>query len=60
MRAQAPAAIEGRFRVGERVEIVPNHSCLTVAHYDEYVVVEGGEQGAGSRVVGQWKIERAR
>ncbi len=60
VRAQGPVAIEARFRVGERVEIVPNHSCLTVAHFDEYVVVEGGEQGAGSSVVGRWQIERAR
>lgn len=47
-------SIEGRFRVGERVEIVPNHSCLTMAHFDEYVVLEGG------RVSGRWPIERGR
>ena len=54
VRAQAPQAIEGRFRVGERVEIVPNHSCLTMAHFDEYVVLKGGA------VHGRWKIERGR
>ncbi len=54
IRAAAPDAIEGRFRVGERVEIVPNHSCLTMAHFDQYVVLEGG------RVSGRWHIERGR
>ncbi len=49
-----PGAGDGRFRVGERVEIVPNHSCLTMAHFDEYVVVEGGQE------TGRWKIERER
>ena len=54
IRAASPAAIEGKFKVGEQVEIVPNHSCLTMAHFDEYVVLEGGE------VTGRWKIERGR
>src|SRR5213594_281705 len=54
IRAESPAAIEGRFKVGEKLEIVPNHSCLTVAHFDYYHVVQDG------RVVERWKIERAR
>jgi D-serine deaminase-like pyridoxal phosphate-dependent protein len=54
IRAAAPAAIEGKFKVGERLEIVPNHSCLTEAHFDEYVVIEGG------RMIDRWKIERGR
>jgi D-serine deaminase-like pyridoxal phosphate-dependent protein len=54
VRAPSPAAIEGKFKVGERVEIVPNHSCLTMAHYDEYVVLEGGAP------TGRWRIERGR
>jgi D-serine deaminase-like pyridoxal phosphate-dependent protein len=54
IRAAAPAAIEGQFTVGEQLEIVPNHSCLTMAHFDEYTVVEGGT------VTGRWKIERGR
>ena len=54
VRAATPAAIEGKFKVGEQVEIVPNHSCLTMAHFDEYVVLERGE------VAGRWKIERGR
>ena len=27
--------------VGTRLRIIPNHSCLTAAMYDEYHVVEG-------------------
>ena len=50
----AAAAIEGKFKVGEQVEIVPNHSCLTMAHFDEYVVMERGT------VTDRWKIERGR
>src|SRR6266581_2631157 len=54
IRAAAPAAIEGKFTVGEHIEIIPNHSCLTEAHFDEYVVVEQDQ------VVDRWKIERGR
>jgi D-serine deaminase-like pyridoxal phosphate-dependent protein len=54
IRALTPAAIERQLAVGERVEIVPNHSCLTVAHFDEYHVVQNG------RVVDRWKIDRGR
>ena len=49
-----PEALQGRFAVGERLEIIPNHSCLTVAHFDEYRVMRGG------REVDRWKIERGR
>ena len=54
IRAESPGVLERRFRVGERLEIVPNHSCLTVAHFDEYHVVRDGQ------VVDRWKIERGR
>jgi threo-3-hydroxy-D-aspartate ammonia-lyase len=54
IRAAAPEAIEGNFKVGQQVQIMPNHSCLTEAHFDEYVVVEGG------RVMDRWHIERGR
>ena len=40
--------------VGTRVRILPNHSCLTVACFDEYHVVQG------DRVVDRWKIWRGR
>ncbi len=58
IRAESPAAIEGRFTVGEKVEIVPNHSCLTVAHFDEYHVVSGMDDGG--HVVDRWRVERGR
>jgi len=54
IRAAAAAAIEGKFQVGQQLEIIPNHSCLTEAHFDEYVVIEGG------RVMDRWHIERGR
>jgi D-serine deaminase-like pyridoxal phosphate-dependent protein len=40
--------------VGSRLRVLPNHSCLTVAQFDEYAVVRGGE------VVDRWKIWRGR
>ena len=54
IRAESPADIDGKFKVGERVQIMPNHSCLTVAQFDRYDVVEDG------RVVGRWPIARGR
>ena len=43
-----------RLAVGDRIRILPNHSCLTVAMFDEYQVVRGEE------VVGRWPIRRTR
>jgi D-serine deaminase-like pyridoxal phosphate-dependent protein len=40
--------------VGTRVRILPNHSCLTVACFDHYHVVQGDS------VVDRWKIWRGR
>lgn len=40
--------------VGTRVRILPNHSCLTVACFDECFVVRGGE------VLDRWKVWRGR
>ena len=40
--------------VGSRVRILPNHSCLTVACFDEYHVVDG------EQVVDRWKVWRLR
>lgn len=54
IRGQSPEALEGRFKVGEKLEIIPNHSCLTVALFDAYHVVRAG------RIVARWKIERGR
>ncbi len=52
--ADDPSQIEGKFCVGERVRILENHSCLTVANFDEYYVVRGKD------VVDRWKILRGR
>ena len=46
--------ISHKLRSGDQVEIIPNHSCLTEAHFDEYVVLEG------DRVMDRWHIERGR
>lgn len=54
VQAKSPAEIEGRFTVGETVEIIPNHSCLTVAQFDRYHVMEGGTETAS------WTIARGR
>jgi len=35
--------------VGQRVRVLPNHSCLTAAMYDRYYVIDGGEQ-----LVAEW------
>ncbi len=40
--------------VGERVRILPNHSCLTAAQFDRYWVVDG------DRVVDRWTVARGR
>jgi D-serine deaminase-like pyridoxal phosphate-dependent protein len=50
----APADVEGRLAVGETVRILANHSCLTAALHDAYVVVRGEE------VVDRWPIRRER
>ena len=58
IRAESPAALDGRFPVGTQVEIIPNHSCLTVPLFDEYHVIRG--TGEGGREVDRWKVERGR
>jgi len=40
--------------VGQRLRVLPNHSCLTVAQFDEYAVVRG------EKVIDRWPIHRAR
>jgi len=52
--SQEHGIVQGWLPVGHRVRILPNHSCLTVACFDEYVVVEG------DRVVDRWPIHRRR
>ena len=58
IRGDSPAALDGRFTVGTQVEIVPNHSCLTVPLFDEYHVIRG--TGDGAREIDRWKVERGR
>ncbi|HEX5706156.1 MAG TPA: alanine racemase [Pyrinomonadaceae bacterium] len=41
-----------RLRVGSRVRVLANHSCLTAAQHDSYHVLEDG------RVVDRWEIRR--
>lgn len=54
IRAESAALLDGRFQVGEQLELVPNHSCLTAAHFDQYHVERGG------RLVDRWRVERGR
>jgi D-serine deaminase-like pyridoxal phosphate-dependent protein len=41
-----------KFKVGDRVRILANHSCLTAAQHSHYNVVENGE------IVDRWEIHR--
>ena len=50
----SPRDIQGRFPVGAKIRVMPNHSCLTVAMFDEYWVVQD------ERVVDRWTILRGR
>ena len=52
--SQEHGRLSGRFAVGEKVRVLPNHACLTVAHFDHFEVVRG------RRVVDRWKIRRTR
>ncbi len=40
--------------VGTKIRVLANHSCLTVAHFDAFIVVRGTE------VLDSWKIWRSR
>lgn len=46
------ASLLERLRVGTRVRVLANHSCLTAAQHTHYNVVEGG------RVVDRWEIHQ--
>jgi D-serine deaminase-like pyridoxal phosphate-dependent protein len=52
--SQEHGTLSVRMPVGTKIRILPNHSCLTVAQFDEYHVARGGE------VVDRWKIWRGR
>lgn len=46
------AAMIRRFKVGDRVRILANHSCLTAAQHSHYSVLEKG------KIVDRWEIHR--
>lgn len=52
--SQEHGHLSGRLPVGSLLRVLPNHSCLTVASFDEYHVVRGNE------VVDRWRIWRGR
>ena len=51
IRADDEAAFS-RFKVGDRLRVLANHSCLTAAQHSHYNIIENGE------IVGQWAIHR--
>lgn len=52
--SQEHGVVNAPLPVGSRLRILPNHSCLTTAHFDQFHVVRGDE------VVDLWKIWRGR
>ena len=48
--SQEHGILDRALPVGTRLRLLPNHSCLTAAHFEEAVVVRGAE------VVGRWRI----
>ncbi len=52
--SQEHGIASGTLPVGERVRILPNHSCLTAACFDSYAVHRGDD------IVDSWKIRRGR
>ncbi len=60
IRAASVTALDGRYKVGDKIEIIPNHSCLTVPLFDAYHVIRGTGDGGEGRVVDRWKVERGR
>ncbi len=52
--SQEHGIVSAPLSVGTRLRVLPNHSCLTAACFDEYLVVRGDE------VVDRWKIWRGR
>lgn len=52
--SQEHGVVDAPLPVGSKVRILPNHSCLTVACWDEYHVTRGVE------VIDRWKIWRQR
>jgi D-serine deaminase-like pyridoxal phosphate-dependent protein len=45
-----------RLRVGDKVEIIPNHACFVANLYDEITIVKSGEVVDTWRIVGRGKV----
>ncbi len=52
--SQEHGMVSGELAVGSKVRLLPNHSCLAVACFDQFQVVRGDE------VVDRWPIHRGR
>jgi D-serine deaminase-like pyridoxal phosphate-dependent protein len=52
--SQEHGIVSASLPLGDKIRILPNHSCLTAACFDEYHVVRGED------VVDRWKIWRGR
>lgn len=52
--SQEHGLVTGNLPIGSRLRILPNHSCLTVACFDEFAVARG------NAVIDSWKIWRGR
>ena len=53
VRGQSPADVEP-LKIGERLEVLPNHSCLAAPLFDTYYIVRGDD------VIEQWPVMRRR
>jgi D-serine deaminase-like pyridoxal phosphate-dependent protein len=47
---------ELRLRVGDKVEIIPNHACFVANLHDEITIVQRGEVVDTWRIVGRGKV----
>ena len=52
--SQEHGRLSGRHAVGQKIRILANHACLTVAHFDHFEVVRGRQ------VIDRWRIRRTR
>ncbi len=59
--ARPPAAHGGApLKLGDKVELVPNHGCTTINLHDEYHVIRGGRAGGGLAHRGAWEGQLSR
>jgi len=52
--SQEHGTISAQYPTGQKIRVLPNHACLTVAQFDHFTVVRGNV------VVDRWKIWRSR